>query len=498
MNLHLKENFTKMSEKAGKFRIHSTNAVKKTVIATLVVSTISINTAFANPDNTPKLQTIYHVYINNDYLGTVSNKDMVENLITTKLSEAEEEYKDFDLQYKTKEVVFVPEQIFPNNNLTLETDQDVLDEVNNSYEVAVEAVALKIDGEIVTYLENEEKIAEVIEKLKLKYVSKKDLAKLEELKEKKTNLPKLKKGESRLLDVHLSKNVTISLEEISPELVKPTKDVIKLLQKGTLEEKKYKVKEGDVLGAIAQKHGLKLKQLLELNPNIDENTLLQIGDELNVTAYEPYIDIITKKEVYQEEKVAYKVKIVEDASMWKGETKVVQNGKEGKKAITYQISEQNGKVIKKKKINEKVLSKPVTKIVHKGTKVVPSRGTGSMLWPTYGGYVSSYQGYRWGRFHKGIDIARPSNYNIRASDNGVVVFAGWDGTYGNKIIIDHRNGLRTVYAHLSSINVNVGQTVARGSTIGVMGSTGNSTGIHLHFEVYKNGRLQNPSDYVRR
>ena len=120
-----------------------------------------------------------------------------------------------------------------------------------------------------------------------------------------------------------------------------------------------------------------------------------------------------------------------------------------------------------------------------------------MAWPTVGGYISSHQGYRWGRFHKGIDIARPSNRTIKAADNGTVTFAGWDGAYGNKVVINHNNGMRTVYAHLASINVSVGQTVEKGRKIGVMGSTGNSTGVHLHFEVYKNGSLKNPLNYLK-
>ena len=69
-------------------------------------------------------------------------------------------------------------------------------------------------------------------------------------------------------------------------------------------------------------------------------------------------------------------------------------------------------------------------------------------------------GTRWGAYHRGIDIARPSNYTIKAADNGVVTFAGRDGTYGNKVVINHNNGYETVYAHLSSINVSVGQVVA--------------------------------------
>ncbi|MFK4998969.1 M23 family metallopeptidase [Bacillus sp. N9] len=128
--------------------------------------------------------------------------------------------------------------------------------------------------------------------------------------------------------------------------------------------------------------------------------------------------------------------------------------------------------------------------------MIPSRGTGSLAWPANGGYISSHMGHRWGKLHKGIDIARPSNYTIKAADNGVVVSAGWDnGGYGNKIVIDHQNGMRTVYAHLDSVGVSAGQTVEKGAAIGVMGSTGHSTGVHLHFEVYKNGKLENPVNY---
>lgn len=121
---------------------------------------------------------------------------------------------------------------------------------------------------------------------------------------------------------------------------------------------------------------------------------------------------------------------------------------------------------------------------------------GYLSWPTVGGYISSYVGPRWGRQHKGLDIARPSNYNILAAADGVVTKAGYTGGFGNRIEIEHSNGLKTLYAHLSSINVTVGQEVSTGTVIGIMGSTGNSTGIHLHLEVYKNGALQDPMDYL--
>jgi len=495
MQRKVKNQLSKFSGKAEQIRIKTNGVIKKTIVATLIISTITINTAFAETKTEPKLQTIYHVYINDEFLGTVTDKSKVEDLVNNKLNTVKEQYKNFDLSYKTDNVVFVPEQIFRATNIE---ESEVIQTIDQQLEVLVDAVALKIDGEVVTYLENQDKLDEVIDKLLLKYVSKEELEKVEKLKASKDPLPELKSGESRILDVYLSKNVTASIDEVKPSQVLSVNDALKLLQKGTLKEEKYTIKEGDVLGSIAEKHGLKLKQLLELNPGVTEDTVLQIGDQLNVTVYKPFLDVVVKRETNKKEEIKYTTKTVENSSMYKGDTKVVQNGKNGEKSVTYVTNEVNGKTTKKDVVSEVIVKKPVEKIVHKGTKVVPSRGTGNFAWPTNGGYISSKMGWRWGKMHKGIDIARPSNYTIKAADNGKVVFAGWDsGGYGNKIIIDHGNGYRTVYAHLKSISVSVGQTVPKGSKIGIMGSTGYSTGIHLHFEIYKNGQLQNPLNYLR-
>ncbi len=187
----------------------------------------------------------------------------------------------------------------------------------------------------------------------------------------------------------------------------------------------------------------------------------------------------------------------EDDSMWKGDNKVTQEGQAGTQVIEYETTYKNGNLIKREVISEQVTKEPVTKIVTRGTKEMPSRGSGQLGWPAVGGYISSYQGNRWGRFHRGIDIARPSNYNILAADNGTITQATFSGGYGNLVRINHNNGMETLYAHLASIDVKVGQTVTKGQKIGVMGSTGNSTGIHLHFEVYENGQLKNPMHYLR-
>lgn len=100
-------------------------------------------------------------------------------------------------------------------------------------------------------------------------------------------------------------------------------------------------------------------------------------------------------------------------------------------------------------------------------------------------------------FHAGIDLANSSGTRINASRNGQVTFAGTKGTYGKLIIIRHASGVETAYAHLSSINVKVGQSVTQGQQIGNMGSTGRSTGSHLHFEIRINGSAVNPMNYFK-
>lgn len=114
---------------------------------------------------------------------------------------------------------------------------------------------------------------------------------------------------------------------------------------------------------------------------------------------------------------------------------------------------------------------------------------GAFIWPTQSVGISQY--FAW--YHPGIDLPNPSLPPLYASDKGVVIYAGWDSTgYGNRVDIDHGNGYTTRYAHLSNIYVVLGQAVSRGQNIGRMGSTGRSTGPHLHFEIHFKGIAINP------
>ncbi|MBE9216562.1 peptidoglycan DD-metalloendopeptidase family protein [Plectonema cf. radiosum LEGE 06105] len=128
-------------------------------------------------------------------------------------------------------------------------------------------------------------------------------------------------------------------------------------------------------------------------------------------------------------------------------------------------------------------------------------GSGIMALPS-NGYISSPYGWRshpllgYRRLHTGIDFAAGYGSTIRAADSGTVIYSGWYGGYGKTVIINHGKGITTLYAHSSQLYVQVGESVKRGQAISAIGSTGLSTGPHLHFEVRKNGTPVNPADYL--
>jgi murein DD-endopeptidase MepM/ murein hydrolase activator NlpD len=126
---------------------------------------------------------------------------------------------------------------------------------------------------------------------------------------------------------------------------------------------------------------------------------------------------------------------------------------------------------------------------------VQHTGTGQLGWPVSAPITSPF-GWRWGRMHEGIDLGAAYGTPIAAAGSGTVIYAGWLGGYGNLTVIDHGGGLATAYGHQSQIGVSVGQQVGRGEVIGYVGSTGHSTGPHLHFEVRVNGQAVDPLGYL--
>ena len=189
----------------------------------------------------------------------------------------------------------------------------------------------------------------------------------------------------------------------------------------------------------------------------------------------------------------------ENPSIYQGETSVKIAGVDGQRQVTAKIVKNNGVEVARLELSSNIISSPVTEVIYMGTKALPPKqGTGTFIYPVTGARLSSKFGARWGRTHYGIDLAIATGTKIRASDGGTVIFSGYSGSYGYVVKIDHGGGFVSLYAHLSSRSVSTGATVKKGQMIGRVGSTGRSTGPHLHFEIRKNGVKQNPLSYVRK
>ena len=250
-------------------------------------------------------------------------------------------------------------------------------------------------------------------------------------------------------------------------------------QKPRAEAIEYQVKTGDTVSTIAEKFGVSvdtiiwendLKSVKEIKSGQTLRILPVVGVLYKVKAGETIYSIAKKHQVDPQVIVDWPYNSFandETFALGVGQTLVIPDG---------------------------IKPKETPAAPRRIYATVPGAGlgTGQFSWPTAGNIS---QGYSW--YHPGIDIANRAAPNVVAADGGTIVATGWLGAYGNRVVVDHGNGYQTLYAHLSQIHIGSGQKVARGQTIGRMGSTGRSTGTHLHFEIRINGAAQNPLSFLK-
>ena len=281
-------------------------------------------------------------------------------------------------------------------------------------------------------------------------------------------------------------------------------EITELLTSEVQSRKTYTIEQGDSPIMIANKNGLTYSEFKTMNPDIEEECM--VGQEAVISESQPFLSVEVTKTITYDEAIPYETETTKDNTKAKGYSEVTQEGEEGSKTITASVTLINGVEEEREILSETVTKEPVTKMVTEGTKVetvsyaryVPnSYGSGSVsgdfLWPAGSGYISCYYGQGG---HGGLDIASSYGTPIYASMSGTVVVSGWYYNYGKCIVIDHGNGVRTLYGHCSSLYVSVGEYVSQGQNIAAMGSTGYSTGNHLHFEVIVNGGRRNPLNYL--
>ena len=310
--------------------------------------------------------------------------------------------------------------------------------------------------------------------------------------------------DNQVTSVSLNEHVEINPVEVDVNEVQSPDKALSTLEAGKTTTKDYVVQQNDSWWLIARKNDMKTKEVLAGNPGATEDTVLQPGQVIKLVSITPYLTVLSKGTYTATEIIPFDVVSKTDYNLGSGQTVVKQQGSDGSKIVTYFYERKNGHDVSKTVVTQKVVKEAVPQVVAKGpdadrvTIAYASRGSGSvpsLMWPIRG-RINSYYGMRWGSFHTGIDIAGDTGDPYVAAAAGKVVAAGWDGGYGKMILIDHGNGVMTRYAHSSTLLVSVGQQVTKGQTIGLVGSTGNTTGPHLHFEIISNGSTLNPLSYL--
>ncbi len=195
----------------------------------------------------------------------------------------------------------------------------------------------------------------------------------------------------------------------------------------------------------------------------------------------------------------HNTKTVYTDSMRNGAKKVVTKGYDGEGKEIYRVVSVDGIETERTFVTLEVTTEPVDEVIRVGARSNGSNvaSLNKFIKP-YDGNVTSYVGPRWGRTHNGLDISKQGCHGdpVVAAYGGTVVRADVYNGYGNCVIIDHGDGVETLYAHLSAFSVKVGDVVSTGAEIGKIGSTGVSTGPHLHFEVHVDGEIVNPLIFV--
>ena len=307
--------------------------------------------------------------------------------------------------------------------------------------------------------------------------------------------------DSLVNEVYYAKKITYQEGLYLAESVKDTDEMIKFLTKETQQESRYAVKENDTPQLIAAKYNMTTDALHKLNPGMQED--LKTGTLLRVTTLSRYIPIAYTRTLTLTSYIGYGSVRVETSALNLGVEEVLSRGVIGERTSEVLVTYMDGAESSREVLKTAVTRQPVPEQIGVGTYTAkPSSsstvftGTGKYGWPVNGGYVSD--GFISDRNHKGIDIAAPMGTEIYAADGGTVVAAGWNsGGYGNYVIIEHEDGYRTLYGHCSRVVCYEGQTVKRGQLIANVGSTGDSSGPHCHFEVRINNIPVNPGNYLR-
>lgn len=410
----------------------------------------------------------YEVIVDGENIGLVTEKAITFEAIDN-VKERLTDYFGEEQSYN-KEPTFV-RRIVDKDKLA--TKADLENALLSNIDTMVEAYAVYIDGEQLFGVSSEEAAEWVFAKYKQKFVG-------EQISDD--------------MAVDFCEDVQLKKEFVHIAMLQTPENALEVLSGNDKELGTYTVQADDTLWGIAEKYDTTVEHILALNDNITDN--IKEGMSIQIEEAIPRLSVRSVQTVSLTEPVPYEVEKINDDSLYEGRTVVSQKGQEGSAKVLAKVTKINGVQVEKSVLESETVTKPITQIEKIGTKKrPPTTGSGTFIKPTYGTLTSRY-GRRWNRNHQGIDIGGSYNSPIKAADGGVVTYAGWMSGYGNFVIINHENGYQTAYGHCASLDVKVGDRVAKGDVIAKMGNTGRSTGTHLHFEVRKNGEYVDPLKYV--
>ncbi len=277
-------------------------------------------------------------------------------------------------------------------------------------------------------------------------------------------------------------------------------EAIKLLTSSKDKKTVYVAQQGDTPVTISRKFNMELEDFQEMNPIA--KTYVTAGQMLNVVEHESFLPIQYIRDMETLSFLDYETMETETSSLNVGVKEIIVKGVKGEKVSNVEITYVDGIEKSRKTLSSKITREPVMEQIGIGiysAKPASSdtvlSGTGEFGWPVDGGWISDT--FISNRNHQGLDIAADMNTEIYAAEEGTVIASGWNsGGYGNVVMIDHGNGYQTLYAHMNRTAVLSGQTVSKGQLIGYVGSTGDSSGPHCHFEVRYNGVCHDPASYL--
>lgn len=419
--------------------------------------------------------TAYEYSYNGQKLGLVKEKDDVLQ-ITDLVQGALTEEKNMKI------VIDAKDDITFHRKLTLDESQidnseQVLKRLTYMGDLKVKAIGIYVDGKKIGAVQDRKTAEKALKDVADKYTKEGDNIEVESV---------------RFLEKVDIKTANTDLEDLHSE-----EEMVDLLCTSGEKETVHKVVAGDTLHSIAKKYDVWEDQLLADNNGINSKKL-EVGSNIIVKQQAPVLTYEVVEKITYDKVIEHKVEEQKSADIYEGMTETQQAGSDGLSEITARVTLQNGKKVEEEDLVTTVKEEPVTEVVLVGTKErPPTVGSGKYIWPLKDSFTqTSGFGSRWGRQHKGIDLAVSVGTTVYAADGGTVVEAQYSGSYGNVVMIDHQNGQETRYAHNSKLLVKKGDKVYQGQPIAKSGNTGRSTGPHVHFEIRFNGEPRNPLNYL--